>query len=446
MKKYVVLVLTVIFMFCMLNVFVSTEASDNYTVADALSVLRAVVNDDSSHDVNFDGKTNFFDVLFIIRTMIENGVNWTLEMKNTTTVSVSGSKWWDLGVQYPRLIILENSSKGQNGYLLATFEELNSGLVSGKPGYPIYRSTDNGQTWEKLTVVRDNSTQVQSEWNPHLLELSKPLGNYPAGTVLLAGCSVDAAHSKASAIRLYVSTNGGESFSYPISIAEGGGLDNGVWEPFLLQLDDGRLVCYYSDDGDDSHSQKIVYRVSSDGVNFSEAVEVVASDIKAERPGMPVVTRLGDGTYFMVYEVVDHKSISGNPVFYRTSPDGLDWGDVSKLGTALESKSGKALGSAPYCTWTPLGGKNGTLIVSGTFMRRGTSSTGTDYFISTDSGKTFNTVSHLIPYDATVDHCGYSNCVVALGKYLYAINNPIDENNAGHSKIVFARAMWKIED
>ena len=63
MKKYVVLVLTVIFMFCMLNVFVSTEASDNYTVADALSVLRAVVNDDSSHDVNFDGKTNFFDVL-----------------------------------------------------------------------------------------------------------------------------------------------------------------------------------------------------------------------------------------------------------------------------------------------------------------------------------------------------------------------------------------------
>ena len=146
----------------------------------------------------------------------------------------------------------------------------------------------------------------------------------------------------------------------------------------------------------------------------------------------------------MVYEVVDHSALDGNPVFYRTSKDGLDRGDASNLGTALVSTNGKALGSAPYCVWSPVGDKCGTLIVSGTFMRKGASTTGTDYFISRDGGKTFETVAHLVPYDATVDHVGYSNClaIAANGKVLYAMNNPEDTANGDNSKIVFAKAEW----
>ena len=68
----------------------------------------------------------------------------------------------------------------------------------------------------------------------------------------------------------------------------------------------------------------------------------------------------------------------------------------------------KALGAAPYCAWTPVGGEYGTLIVSGTHMRKGKSKTGSDYFISYDNGKTWETVPHIIPYTSD-DHVGYSN-------------------------------------
>jgi sugar lactone lactonase YvrE len=58
-------------------------------------------------------------------------------------------------------------------------------------------------------------------------------------------------------------------------------------------------------------------------------------------------------------------------------------------------------------------------------MRKGKSKTGTDYFISYDNGKTWETVPHIIPY-TTTDHVGYSNSFAFStdGKTMYAINNP----------------------
>lgn len=450
MKKFLIfLACVLVFSIAVGICALALEVTEVYTANDTLLILRAIIAGESTPamDVNLDGSVNLLDAFLVLKLAVGGEYDLKLSVEVSSTVGTSGYNWWNLGVQYPRIIVIKNSGSGANGTLLATFEELNSGLVSGKPGYPIYKSTDNGATWERVTVVRDNSTKIQSEWNPHLLELEKPLGKYKAGTILLAGCSVDAAHSSKSAIRLYASVDGGKTFSTPITVAEGGGLDNGVWEPFLMQLDDGRLVCFYSDDSDSAHSQKIVYKVSSDGVNFGEAVDVVASKVSTERPGMAVVTRLGNGKYFMVYEVVDHKSVSGNPIMYRTSDDGLNYGDASNLGTLLVSGSKKALGSAPYCVWTPVGGRNGTLIVSGTFMRSGSSTTGTDYFISRDGGSTWETVPHIIPYNAAIDHCGYSNCMAVSedGKTLYALNNPIDANVANHAKIAFARAVWQIK-
>ncbi len=363
-----------------------------------------------------------------------------LKIIHTTDISESGENWWDRGVQYGRLLVLKHSSNEENGTLLATHCELNAGLVDHAPGYPIYRSSDNGKTWDKITLVSDTLTGCNSEWHPFLFELEKQCGNYPAGTIILAACSIDPGHNKESHIRLYFSTDGGENFSQGVIVASAGGLENGVWEPFLLQLDDGRLVCYYSDDSDENYSQKIVYKTSSDGENWSDTVDVVATDIFAERPGMPVVTRLGDGSYFMVYEVVDKDGVSGNPVCYRRSPDGLDWGNPKDIGTEIINHNGKkALGSAPYCAWTPVGSENGTLVVSGTFMRMGESKTGTDLFISNDFGESWVTVPHIIPYTAD-DHVGYSNSFAfsADGRYMYAINNPQNPEKCEKSKMVFA--------
>lgn len=374
--------------------------------------------------------------LFQVSALTRFNVNYT------TDVSCSGEDWWDRGVQYGRILVLKNSANGQNGTLLATHCELNAGLIDHAPGYPIYRSVDEGITWEEISFVTDTLTGVNSEWNPHLFELEKQCGDYPAGTIVLAACSVDGEHKSQSYIRLYFSRDGGFTFEQGIVAASAGGLEDGVWEPFLLQLDDGRLVCYYSDDSDPDHSQKIVYKVSSDGQNWSDAVDVVATDVYEERPGMPVVTRLGDGSYFMVYEVVNKENVSGNPVCFRRSADALDWGDPNYIGDEIISNKGKkALGSAPYCGWTPVGGENGTLVVSGTFMRKGESDTGTDLFLSYDNGESWTNAPHVIPYTAD-DHVGYSNSFAfsSDGKTMYAINNPQDPANPEKSKMVFAAA------
>ncbi len=366
----------------------------------------------------------------------------TIEVKHSTDIAVSEDDWWDRGVQYGRILVLQNQADEKDNVLLATHCELNAGLTDHAPGYPIYRSSDNGKTWKIITRVTDTLTGANSEWNPTLFELSKPCGDYPAGTVILAACSVDPEHNKESHIRLYFSIDGGYTFDQGCVVASAGGLDDGVWEPFLIQLDNGSLVCFYSDDSDPKYSQKIVYKQSKDAVNWDEAVTVVASEVFEERPGMPIITRLGDGSYFMVYEIVNKTDIEGQPVYCRDSKDGLDWGEPSNLGEEVTTANGKkALGAAPYCAWTPVGSENGTLIVSGTHMRKGESKTGSDYFISYDNGKTWKTVPHLTPYE-TADHVGYSNSFAFSkdGKIIYAINNPQRDDNPDKSKMVVAVA------
>ncbi len=381
-------------------------------------------------------------IMLLCFTALPAYASTTIEAKHSTDIAVSEDDWWDRGVQYGRILVLNNQSDEENNVLLATHCELNAGLTENAPGYPIYRSEDGGKTWEVVTRVTDTLTGTNSEWNPTLFELSKPLGDYPAGTVILAASSIDPEHTKESHIRLYFSLDGGYTFDQGVVVASAGGLDNGVWEPYLIQLDDGSLVCFYSDDSDPEYSQKIVYKQSKDGVNWEKAVTVVASETLEERPGMPVVTRLGNDTYFMVYEVVDKVDIEGQPIFCRYSKDGLDWGEPSYLGEEVATANGKkALGAAPYCAWTPVGSENGTLIVSGTHMRKGESKTGSDYFISYDNGMTWETVPHLISYE-TADHVGYSNSFAFSkdGKTIYAINNPQRDDNPEKSKMVIAVA------
>ncbi len=381
-------------------------------------------------------------IMLLCFTILPTYAATTFEVKHSTDIAVSEDDWWDRGVQYGRILVLNNQSNEEDNALLATHCELNAGLTDHAPGYPIYRSADNGKSWKIITRVTDTLTSANSEWNPTLFELEKPCGDYPAGTVILAACSIDPEHSKESHVRLYFSLDGGYNFDLGIAVASAGGLDDGVWEPYLIQLDDGRLVCFYSDDSDPEYSQKIVYKQSKDGANWEKAVTVVASEVSEERPGMPVVTRLSDGSYFMVYEIVDKNDIEGHPVFCRYSKNGLDWGDPSELGSEVATANGKkALGAAPYCAWTPIGSENGTLIVSGTHMRKGESKTGSDYFISYDKGKTWETVSHLIPYE-TADHIGYSNSFAFSkdGKTMYAINNPQRDDNSEKSKMVIAVA------
>lgn len=321
--------------------------------------------------------------------------------------------------EYPTIIKLcHQQNEKDNGKLLATFEKWGG-------GYPVFESTDDALTWHYVSTVKDNLNDTfLNEWMPFLYELPEDMGKFEKGTIILAATSVYGEGVTDSTVTLYSSTDLGRSFNAFCNVDKAGGTDWGVWEPYLIfEEETGRLFCFYSDDSDPEHSQKLVYRYSTDLVNWSEKYECVACKDSSLRPGMVSVTKMGNGEYFMVYEMV---GINGNPIYFKKSTSLDDLGDVSDYGNIV-SATGKTFGSSPYAAWSPVGGDCGTLVVVGKHPVKGGSETGTDMFLSFDYGKTFVPVDNPIPYTLDpYERCGYSPSLFfsSDGTTLYYANNP----------------------
>jgi hypothetical protein len=287
---------------------------------------------------------------------------------------------------YPRVLVVEHGRE-ENGTLYVTSESLD------RNDFLIHRSSDSGQTWKIVAAVSSDRQDLAANWQPFLYELPASLGAWKKGTLLLAGC--EHSHTE-SRLTLWKSTNRGENWQKMSTVVEAGGIGAGVWEPFLiLDPDSGSLVCFYSHDADEGHSQTLAFKTSLDGIHWSEQTWAVACTDRNLRPGMASVARLGDGRYFLCYEMV---GMAGSPVHYKLSDCLTDWGDVSDTGKLILSTDGKSLGATPYCCWTPQGGEKGRLIVTGKFMASGSSSTGTDWLISSDFGESFEAVENPLPY------------------------------------------------
>ncbi|MFD3498145.1 RICIN domain-containing protein [Streptomyces sp. NPDC058676] len=279
------------------------------------------------------------------------------------------------GSYYPRAMRMQYNGSA-NGTMLATFEQ----YTSGTPVFPIYRSTDNGNSWTKISEVADTQNGWGMRWQPELFELPTAMGGFPAGTILAAGASVPADRS-AIKIDVYASTDRGQSWSFVSNIATGGPAfdQNGngntpVWEPFFL-VSGGKLIVYYSDQRDPDHGQKIVHQVSTDLRNWGPVVDDVAVPTFSQRPGMATVARLPNGNYVMTYEYGG--SPTGNfAVYYKISSDPEAFDSVT--GIPLRSTDGLVPTSTPYITWLPTGGPDGTLVV-------GAYST-SDLFLNTENG------------------------------------------------------------
>ena len=102
-------------------------------------------------------------VLFCL-TILPAYATTTLEVKHSTDIAVSDDAWWNRGVQYGRILVLNNQNDKQDNVLLATHCKLNSGLTENAPGYPIYRCDDNGKTWKTVPIViclKKKKNQVQ---------------------------------------------------------------------------------------------------------------------------------------------------------------------------------------------------------------------------------------------------------------------------------------------
>jgi hypothetical protein len=201
---------------------------------------------------------------------------------------------------YARTVLLNQNHETEN-VLLATWEN-----YSPEPPYfPIYRSTDGGETWASYSTVTDQVNGWGLRYQPFLYELPSAIGSYPAGTILLAGNSIPSDLSKTQ-IDLYASADKGKTWTFVSHIASGGVAepDNGdtpVWEPFLMVYN-GQLIAYYSDQRDSAHGQKLVHQVSSDLHNWGPVVTDVAYSTYADRPGMTTVAALPNGQYIMTYE------------------------------------------------------------------------------------------------------------------------------------------------
>ncbi|GAA3732682.1 hypothetical protein GCM10022205_17640 [Spinactinospora alkalitolerans] len=262
----------------------------------------------------------------------------------------------------------EHAIQLSDGTILATFErQLSTGSDPGR-GWLIYRSTDRGATFERIARVEPHGLpEATNALQPALMELHTDTGDLEAGTVVLAA---ETGQDGGFDVQLFTSTDKGETWNYlstPERTRPGTDGERRIWEPFPVQLDDGRLVVYYSDEIVPGREQNIAYKTSDDGgLTWSAPVDAWNPTGPDDRPGMSTVARMGDGRYIMSVEFCGNANapVDYCRVRFKTSDDGLDWGDPTDWGTRPQTGTGHLLHGNPMVAWSPAGGPDGTVILT----------------------------------------------------------------------------------
>lgn len=297
----------------------------------------------------------------------------------------------DADASYPRLIRIENDGSS-NDTLLATFAKRFHGAPSN---LPIYRSTDGGQSWSQVSTITSNTSGWDLE-APVLYEVPYTANGLTAGDILAAGTAWDVGDYTAQKVEVFRSTNQGSSWSYVSTCTTTSGEPNtwghGIWEPWFVQTEDGTLACFISDErpsGGSTNNQIIGhYESTNGGSSWSGSItqDVAFPSDNLARPGMQTIVQLPDGSYLMSYEMCRDATDPDHAcqVYVKSSDDGLDWGTASDPGELVETADGRQLLHTPYLAWTPAGGPNGTVLISG--QRVVTGSTGS-YTVQPESGR-----------------------------------------------------------
>jgi hypothetical protein len=168
-----------------------------------------------------------------------------------------------------------------------------------------------------------------------------------------------------------------------------------IWEGFLV-YENNALYCFFSDErGMMEGGQKLVLSKTTDLINWESPIDVCNYEKENGkfRPGMPIVTKLPDGRYFMVYEGV--KMREGNhPVYYKIT-DNLECWRPTEIADGIMPEPFDC--GSPYCITLT----DGTVVVGA----HGTSMVA----VNTDSFKTESWTF----FDTNIGNA-YTRCLVPL--------------------------------
>lgn len=293
---------------------------------------------------------------------------------------------------YPRIIRLASSADpAHRGDLLVMYSVNDTGVRTHSV---VKRSTDRGQTWTTVSTLY-STTPGWGIYFGSMYELPQAVAGLPAGTIIAAGNAWDNVNWSNQEVQTFISTDYGATWTPRGNCITKSGAPNqvstGLWEPEIILNADGKLACHVSDERlrSSGFSQKLVMVTSSDGgLTWGGQVDVVAIGDSSSRPGMPIVRKLPDGSYALAFELC--RDAIGNAdqtcrVYLKKSPDGSSWGSPTDLGVLVQTADGRQLLHTPALAWSPAGGANGTLIMSG--QRVVTGADGATTVVKPESGR-----------------------------------------------------------
>ncbi len=340
---------------------------------------------------------------------------------------------------YGKIIKLEHQAdEKNNGILLATKENGAYKSKAKDQRYPIMSSTDNGKTWNEITRVADElNIDAIPGYQPYLFELPANVGEFNKGTVFLAFASIDGKDYHIS-ITLAFSNDLGKTWKTYQNIDVGGRSKNAIWEPVLAYEEETkRIYCFYSDERDEKHSQKLVYRYTTDLKVWSDVFDCTALENQGARPGMVSLTRMGNGKWALVFE------LTGINIKFT---ERLDKWDISDPGRMITDQNGVHSTSGPVIAWSPCPGDKGTLFLTSAYQEG--SPTRCNMFVSFDYGESFlsfpNPINVLAHSDEYEFYGGYSaGMYVDKEGTLYYVNNPQNKSTPCQEKLEFVRMKVK---
>jgi len=357
------------------------------------------------------------------------------------------------GVGYVSAVRLAHQPHApDNGRLLVVFEPSEPG------GIPLYESHDHGDHWHKMGEIQDQvhagMQHWQLRWQPHLSELSRASGDLLAGTLLLAANAIEVdgeGHAIQQELQLYISRDGGRRWEYRSRIIQGRGrpidpLNQGVWEPYLVLLDDSRLLAFYSSEQHKIHgfNQLLAHKVSLDGGrSWGEEIVNTAFPGGVERPGMSVVEQIPGQGYVMVYENIDGER--NGQIYMKRSRDGMDWGRDDARGVGIQTAAGAWPAACPSVRWLPGETAHGILLVAAQRAGGGGDGNGHTLYRNDNGGQGpwWEMAAPVRKVTGNI-HAGWTQAMLARedGTLLHitSSSNPTAPTHPGANEILFAAA------